>query len=126
MAPMLPEESLARVEQIPPGREMCPECGNSLDQAALSCRACGRLIHGNALRALSAEAQAAATAGDLAQSRDLWMRASALLPPDTVQLRSIRAHIADLDAKLDANTPSTNAKPGTQWWRKFTSAAGPV
>lgn len=99
----------------------CSGCGFELDEAALSCPSCGRLTRSSELTALSDEAKAAAVAGNLTVERSIWQNALALLPPDTVQHRSIEAHLAELDAKLEA---AHAGKPA--WWRKLTSALAPV
>jgi Zn-dependent protease len=48
------------------------------------------------LESLSTQAQQATTRGDLATARNLWEQSAALLPPDTIQYRAIRAHIDNL------------------------------
>jgi Zn-dependent protease len=103
---------------------LCVGCGNKIQSAALSCPACGRLTRASELQALSAQAQAAAAAGKIAEARDIWRRALALLPEDTLQHGSIQARIAELEQQL-AVSPNGQAAP-KNWWRKVTSALGPI
>ncbi len=98
----------------------CDGCGFELEDSALSCLSCGRLTRSSELTALADEAKAAAAAGNLTVERGLWRQALALLPPGTVQYRSIETHLAELDAKLEA---AGSGKPA--WWRKLTSALAP-
>ncbi len=120
-----PEDSAVPVAELYPAPGRCSGCGGSLAPAALSCVACGRLTHAPELQTLSSQAQAEAASGNPGRSRAIWRQALALLPEDTVQHRSIQARIAELDNQLDTPATSTgNAKTG--WWRKFTSAAGPM
>jgi Zn-dependent protease len=74
----------------------CTECGAPLAGSALSCPSCHSLTHASELESLSAQAQQATARGDLATARNLWEQSAALLPPDTVQYRAIRAHIDNL------------------------------
>jgi Zn-dependent protease len=74
----------------------CPDCGAPIDESALSCPSCHALTHAKDLESLAAQAQQATVRGDLAAARDFWMRSLALLPPDSVQYRSIKAHIENL------------------------------
>jgi Zn-dependent protease len=100
----------------------CPDCGTSLDADALSCPSCHSLVHAQQLESLAAQAQQAAARGDISAARNLWEQSAALLPPDTVQYRAIRAHIDNLkDAPPD---PSTN--PDAKWWKKGAAGIGPA
>lgn len=77
----------------------CPDCGTTLDASALSCPSCHALVHARELESLASQAQQAMVAGDLDRARQLWEQSAALLPPDTVQYKSIRAHIENLKTK---------------------------
>ena len=74
----------------------CPDCGVSLDPSALSCPQCHALVHSKELEALASQAQQAMVQGDLAAARGFWERSLALLPKDSMQYRSISAHIENL------------------------------
>jgi Zn-dependent protease len=77
-------------------QETCPDCGTRLDESALSCPACHCLTHAAELESLAAQAQQATTRGDLTAARDLWQKSLNLLPPESVQYRSIQAHLENL------------------------------
>jgi Zn-dependent protease len=94
----------------------CSDCGVSLDSAALSCPSCHALTHAAELEALAAQAQQAMVRGDLAEARALWERSLSLLPPDSVQYRSIKAHIENL---------KTAPQTGTGW-KKGAAGIGPA
>jgi Zn-dependent protease len=107
----------------------CADCRAPLDPTALSCPTCHALTHAHELESLAEQAQAATHRHDLAATRDLWARSLALLPPDTVQYRSIRARIAQIDAQThdpshpaspDAPTPSAGK------WGKGAAGIGPA
>lgn len=97
------------VSPAAPAAAVCAGCGSQLAAGLLACPACGRLLHGDELRRLAAEAEAATEAGDRARAAELWHRALALLPRGTAQRDAIAARIAAL-GPLDGAPPGT-AKP---------------
>jgi Zn-dependent protease len=74
----------------------CPDCGVLLEESALSCPSCHALTHAKELESLAARAQQSMVRGDIAAARQFWEQSAALLPPETVQYRTIRAHIENL------------------------------
>jgi Zn-dependent protease len=94
---------------------VCPDCGSPIDESALSCPSCHSLTHAKELESLAAEAQQATTRGDLSAARELWIKSLSLLPPDSVQYRSIKAHIENLKT----------APQGTGW-KKGAAGIGPA
>ncbi len=86
----------------------CPACGVSLGPSVLSCPGCGRLTRSAELENLAQRARAATTARDFAAALDAWLRAAALLPPDTVQYRSIQTRIAELRSAIASGHQSQN------------------
>ena len=103
---------------------ICADCRAPLDPTALSCPACHTLTYAQELESLAAQASEATSRHDLAAARDLWEKSSALLPPDTVQYRSIRARISQIDAELgDASRPGAST-PGFQGQGPPQSTAG--
>jgi Zn-dependent protease len=97
------------VSPAPPAAAVCAGCGSQVAAGLLACPACRRLLHGDELRRLATEAEAATHAGDRARAAELWYRALALLPQGTAQRDAIAARLATL-GPLDAATPET-AKP---------------
>jgi Zn-dependent protease len=93
----------------------CPDCGASIDESALSCPACHALTHAKELESLAAQAQAATVRGDLVAAREFWLRSLSLLPPDSVQYRSIKAHIENLKTAPQGNG-----------WKKGAAGIGPA
>lgn len=93
----------------------CPDCGAPIDESALSCPSCHCLTHAKELESLAAQAQQATVRGDLAAAREFWQRSLTLLPPDSVQYRSIKAHIENLKT-----APSGNG------WKKGAAGIGPA
>jgi Zn-dependent protease len=87
-----------------------------VQENALSCPSCQSLVHGKELESLAAQAQQAAARGDLAAARSLWERSLTLLPPDSVQYRSIKAHIENLKT----------APPSGSGWKKGAAGIGPA
>lgn len=92
----------------------CPDCQAPVDASALSCPSCHALIHSSELESLAAQAQQAKARGDVLAARGFWERSVALLPPDTVQYRSIQAHIENLKI-----TPQTGSG-----WKKGAAGVG--
>jgi Zn-dependent protease len=96
------------VSPAAPAADVCAGCGSQLAAGLLGCLACGRLLHGDELRRLAAEAEAATEAGDRARAAELWHRALGFLPRGTAQRDAIAARIAAL-GPLDVAAPG--AKP---------------
>jgi Zn-dependent protease len=108
---------------------ICADCRAPLDPTALSCPSCHALTRAPELESLAAQAREAALRHDLAAERDLWERSSALLPPDTVQYRSIRARIAQIDAQLNNGTGASTSGPPQSTagkWGKGAAGIGPA
>jgi Zn-dependent protease len=105
--------------------DSCPACGVYLAAAALKCSSCGALVHAAQLEQIAAQAQAAAASGELPAARELWRQALPLLPPDTVQYRSVLAKIAQLEAQAgSAKQPGQSSGQGI--WSKAAGALGPI
>jgi Zn-dependent protease len=94
----------------------CPDCGTPIDESALSCLSCHCLTHAKELESLAAQAQQATIRGDLGAAREFWVRSLALLPPDSIQYRSIKAHIENLKT-----APQTGSG-----WKKGAAGIGPA
>jgi Zn-dependent protease len=77
------------------------------------------LKHSSELEELARQAQTATLARDPRTARDLWSRAIELLPPDTVQYRSIQARIDGLNAQA-ATPPPAHGAP----WKKGAAGLG--
>jgi Zn-dependent protease len=99
----------------------CPDCGIPLVQSILSCPGCGRLTRSAELEQLAQRARAATTAGDFPAAIEAWTRALELLPPDTVQYRSIQVRIDELRGLM------VSGQPGRQgFWQKGAGAGSAV
>lgn len=97
------------VPSAAPAATVCAGCGSQVAAGLLGCPACGRLVHGDELRRLAAEAEAATEAGDRGRAAELWYQALALLPAGIRQRDAIAARIAAL-GPLDT-PPAGAAKP---------------
>jgi Zn-dependent protease len=79
-------------------------------------------VYSDRLKSLAASAESAAAAGDLLQARTNWESALNFLPTDSKQYGTIKARIADLDARMDAANPSARvtkaANPDHPAWRR--------
>jgi Zn-dependent protease len=105
---------------------ICADCRAPLDPTALSCPACHALTRAEELESLAAQAREASLRHDLASARDLWERSSALLPPDTVQYRSIRARITQINAELAGAAQPASQTQGAAKWGKGAAGVGPA
>ncbi len=103
--------------------ENCSDCATSLEPDALVCAGCGRLTHSEQLRSFAAQAQTEAANGRPAESCEQWRKAMALLPPDSLQYRSIVTRVEELETRLAAEAPAATPRP---WWKKLTGAAAPI
>ena len=99
---------------------VCPDCGTVLTPSALSCPKCLRLTRSAELEKLAGGARQAESAGDLVRARSVWAESLKLLPSDTMQYRTIRGRIEDLDKQIAA------AKGAHSGWKKGAAGAGPA
>ena len=110
----------------------CPDCGADVAEGLRACPGCGRLVFGAELQQLAETARAAEDRGDLTAALATWRRATSLLPPGTVQGRTIAKRMQTLSATIDGrrrpaqagNPPSKGdgARRGT--WGAIAAAAG--
>jgi Zn-dependent protease len=80
----------------------CVACGTELPATFLACPACGKLVHGDALKTLAADAEAASRAGDARGALAKWREALALLPPGSGQHARVLETVQKLSATVDA------------------------
>ena len=100
-----------------PGR--CESCRTELAPDALVCPACAALVHSAQLKQFAADAEAAASSGDLGTARDRWTSALALLPGNSQQHKAVRDRVAELTRSIDTSSAGTAAaKDGVPWWRR--------
>jgi len=99
---------------------ICPACGAEVPDSSLSCPQCRRLTHAAELEDLARRAKAAWRVGKFAEERELWARSLTLVPEDTLQYRSLRARIDELDQQAAAAHPSHGG------WRKASMGIGPA
>lgn len=91
----------------------------------LACPGCGWLVHGDALKALAAEAEAAEAEGRLADAAERWRDALALLPATAGQAHTIATRVEELSRRLEAAGPAPAAAPAwTASWGKLGGFAG--
>jgi Zn-dependent protease len=83
----------------------CAGCGTEMPPTFLACPSCGRLVHGEQLKALAAAAEAATAAGNTRAAIARWREALALLPPGSGQHTRIEATVKSLSASLDGPSP---------------------
>ncbi|HWA76891.1 MAG TPA: site-2 protease family protein [Polyangiaceae bacterium] len=93
---------------------LCADCRAPLPLNALSCPACGALVHRNELAALSASARAHAERGESSEERAALEKMLALLPDIAPQGRQLRLRLSELKAAAPAATAEggTASPPG--------------
>jgi Zn-dependent protease len=101
----------------------CAHCRTELPAHALSCPACGTLVHAERLKRLAIDADLATRAGNLGGAQRHWKDALTLLPTGAEQHAAIRERLAALDrASTDANAASADGRgtttEGTPVWRR--------
>jgi Zn-dependent protease len=99
-------ESRATPEPRASTASVCPGCGTEVAPAAVACPRCNRLIHGDRLRCLAAEADQATRAGDHALAIEHWRSALELLPSSSKQHAQIAQRIAELTPDSKRSTPA--------------------
>lgn len=101
----------------------CADCGADIAQGLLACPGCARLVHSAELAELARAAEDAERAGDMTAALASWRRASALLPPTTVQWAKIDERMRALSAAVDGRgtaPPGVGKRDG----KKAGAAAG--
>lgn len=110
----------------PDTRITCGGCGTDVAASLLSCPVCHRLVHGQALRDLTARAEAAAAAGDLRESLAAWRSALDLLPPGSRQHAAVAQRLETLSNQVEASgTAPAPPVPTTGAW-KWLAGLGPL
>ncbi len=120
---------------------ICADCGSELAPTFLACPRCGRLIHGETLKGLAADGDAAERAGELARALGIWRQALALLPIGSGQHTRINEKVQALSAQAPAPAAGfagaaaapaasgtmaapAGANPPRTGWRKWAAGAG--
>jgi Zn-dependent protease len=81
-------------------------------------------VHAAELERLAAEAKAATDRSDSAGAVRLWRQVLALLPPSTVQYRSVRKRVEQLE--LAESERAAQAPPKHGFWGRWIARLGPV
>ena len=108
----------------PSSARACARCGTELAPGLRSCPACHTLVHGERLKALAAEAEAAQARGDGAAALEAWRAAHELLPRESRQHAVVGARIEALEqaeaerahAKGAPARPAADAHPIRHMW----------
>ncbi|MBK5257845.1 MAG: site-2 protease family protein [Vicinamibacteria bacterium] len=89
----------------------CPGCDTEYASTALVCPNCHRLVHGDELKGLGAQAAAAELRGDKAAARTAFQRAVLLLPVESRQRLTIQTRLAELDGEPGPVRTTPEARP---------------
>ncbi|MBI2571069.1 MAG: site-2 protease family protein [Candidatus Schekmanbacteria bacterium] len=92
----------------------CPGCGTELAPRLLSCPACQRLVHGQALQELADRAGREQAKGDLAAELALWREALELLPSESGQARRIAERVVTISDLIDKHPAAAGPVPQPQ------------
>ncbi|HUR38480.1 MAG TPA: site-2 protease family protein [Planctomycetota bacterium] len=106
----------------PPVVSRCPDCGAELGAGLNACLSCGRLLHGDALKKLAAEAEAAERGGDLSAALAAWRNALDLLPPESRQHELILQRVRALSAQVEDG----GGAPQPSGWKKGAAGLGGI
>jgi Zn-dependent protease len=104
--------------------QRCGGCATRFPEAALACPSCHKLVHGEALRKLSEEANTAARAGQPSAELAAWRSALALLPPASRQHAMVLEKTRALSVAVDANPAPGAKREGGSGWGKATGGLG--
>lgn len=109
----------------------CGQCGTQLAPTLLACPACGRLVHGERLRALAADAEDAARRGDATAALARWREALDLLPAGSRQLEVVTEKVNALSEQVRTGAagsviplPYSATTRAPETTRKHTGARG--
>jgi Zn-dependent protease len=83
----------------------CANCGAAIAPGALVCPNCRKFTHSDELNELANRARHASAVGQLAVSRESWLAALNLLPPESSEYRAVQREIDKLDARLSPRPP---------------------
>jgi Zn-dependent protease len=97
-ATTLPSENAA-----PEVIHSCPNCSHWLPDGTLACPDCQTLTYGQYLGLLANGAQQLEQQQQWKQAREQWQSALQWLPGDTQQAAGIQQHIAQIDARIQAD-----------------------
>ena len=106
----------------------CADCATDVGPGLLACPACGRLVHGDRLRALVERAEAETAAGDLAAALTTWRDALPLLPESSRQHAVVLERVQPLGRRVELETPLAG-KTGTAsvpMWARAVPALGAI
>ena len=103
----------------------CAQCGAGLESRDLACASCGALRHAADLERFASEAKAAQSRADLSAARAAWTGALALLPPGTLQYRSVDQRVQEIDRIL-ALQAQQQGQPAQRPMAKWAKRLGPV
>ena len=81
----------------------CPSCSHWLPEGTLACPDCQTLTYGHHLSELAYSAQQLEGEGKWVEARNRWRSTLIWLPGGTQQADTIQAHIAEIDARLNAD-----------------------
>ncbi len=107
-------------------RSFCQQCGAALTPDALSCNSCHGLVHATELQRLAEEAKNASLTGDLKSASAAWRKALGLLPPETLQYKSIDGRLADIETRIAAPGPAAENQRHSGSRAKWLAVLGPV
>ncbi len=79
----------------------CSQCFAEVSPSLLSCPNCHGLVHATQLKALAAQADAAAARGDLSEALGAWRTVQSLLPPGSRQHTIVGEKIVELSGRVD-------------------------
>jgi Zn-dependent protease len=95
----------------------CRGCATDIAPGLLSCPGCGRLVHADMLKALSARASQAAAGGDAAGELREWRAMLPLLPSGSTQHTTVQDRVVALSRGIDVTpaAPASSARGGWTW-----------
>lgn len=94
----------------------CARCAAALLPGALVCSSCHALVRAADLEQLAASARLHEERGEIAEARNVWLRALELLPPDSTQAAWVRGNTKRLVTAV-SNTPAPAARHA--WVKKL-------
>lgn len=96
-------------------RLTCLRCATQIAPALLACPACGWLVHGDELKRLAQEAEAAAAESRWRDALGAWRRVHELVPAGSRQFHAVAERIEELGRKVDADEPAADEEKRPAW-----------
>jgi Zn-dependent protease len=104
--------------------DFCPHCGAEIPKRILVCPNCQKLVHSDRLTKLFQQATLAEQENRLSIALSFWREALELLPPSSVQYKTLLQRITDLGRQVDGVASTDSSSSVIQEHKPFFGKSG--